>query len=180
MENLAKNFSRTNRILPRFRYDVSKKLNFNLLQSFPNVYSIWLYSLALHVTKNIQKIHVRQKKSIRLLTFSEHREHASPVFKSLKVLKFQDIIKFSVLKLIYFYFKDQLQLRVKNIFIKNKSVNPYNTRSGKMLFIPHINTTHFGTKSLKYNDYLTCNNFSQNMSNSNFFNADVFISNIFI
>ena len=152
----------------------------NLLQSFPNVYSIWLYSLALHVTKNMQKVLVRQKKSIRLLTFSEHREHASPVFKSLKVLKLQDIIKFSILKLIYFYFKDQLQLRVKNIFIKNKSVNPYNTRSDKMLFIPHINTTHFGTKSLKYNDYLTCNNFSQSMNNSNFFNVGIFISNIFI
>ena len=122
----------------------------------------------------------KNTKKIRLLTFSEHREHASPVFKSLKVLKFQDIIKFSILKLIYFYFKDQLQLRVKNIFIKNKSVNPCNTRSGKMLFIPHINTTHFRTKSLKYNDYLTCNNFSQNMNNSNFFNVDIFISNIFI
>ena len=122
----------------------------------------------------------KNTKKIRLLTFSEHREHASPVFKSLKVLKFQDIIKFSILKLIYFYFKDQLQLRVKNIFIKSKSVNPCNTRSGKMLFIPHINTTHFRTKSLKYNDYLTCNNFSQNMNNSNFFNVDIFISNIFI
>ena len=38
----------------------------------------------------------------------------------------------------------------KTFFIKNESVNPYNTRDGKLLFIPNVNTTHFGTKSLRY------------------------------
>ena len=83
---------------------------------------------------------------MRLLTFSDYREHTSLILKSLKVLKLQDIIKFSILKLIYFYFNDQLPLQVKNIFIKNESLNPYRTRGGKLLFIPHINTTHFRTK----------------------------------
>ena len=106
-------------------------------------------------TKNMKKIFVLQKKCMRLLTFSDYREHASPIFKSLKVLKLQDIIKFSILKLIYFYFNDQLPLQVKNIFIKNESVNTYKTRGGKLLFIPHINTTHFGTISLRYNGSLT-------------------------
>ena len=91
---------------------------------------------------------------MRLLTFSDYREHTSPIFKSLKLLKLQDI-KFSILKLIYFYFNDQLPLQVKNIFIKSESVNPYNTKGDKLLFIPHINTTYFGTKSLRYNGPLT-------------------------
>ena len=92
---------------------------------------------------------------MRLSTFSDYREHTSPIFKSLKVLKLEDIIKFSILKLIYFDFNDQLPLQVKNIFIKNESVNPYKTRRGKLLFILHINTTHFCTKSLRYNGPLT-------------------------
>ena len=92
---------------------------------------------------------------MRLSTFSDYREHTSLIFKSLKVLKLPDIIKFSILKLIYFDFNDQLPLRVKNIFIKNESVNPNKTRDGKLLFISHINTTHFGTKSLRYNGPLT-------------------------
>ena len=92
---------------------------------------------------------------MRLLTFSDYREHTSLIFKSLKVLKLQDIIKFGFLKLIYFCFNDQLPLQAKNIFIKNESVNPYNTRGGKLLFIPYTNTTHFGTKSLRYNGPLT-------------------------
>ena len=110
---------------------------------------------------------------MRPLTFSDYREHTSPIFKSLEVLKLQDTIKFSILKLIYFYFNDQLPLQVKNIFIKNESVNPYNTSGGKLLFIPYINTTHFGTKSLRYNGPLTWNNFSQSMNNNNLFNVGI-------
>ena len=66
---------------------------------------------------------VLQKKCMRLLTSSDYREHTSAIFKSLKVRKLQDIIKFSILKLIYFYFDDQLPFQVKNIFINNESVN---------------------------------------------------------
>ena len=117
---------------------------------------------------------------MRLLTFSDYHEHTSPIFKSLKVLKLQDIIKFSILKLIYFYFNDQLPLQVKNIFIKNESVNPYNTRGGKLLFIPHINTNHFGTKSLRYNGPLTWSNFSQSMNNNNLFNVGISKFKIFL
>ena len=53
----------------------------------------------------------------------------------------------------------------------NKSVNPYNTRGGKQLFIHHINTNHFGTKSLRYNGPLTLSNFSQSMNSNNILNV---------
>ena len=95
---------------------------------------------------------------MRLATFSDYREHTSLIFKSLKILKLQDIVQFRILKLICFYFTDKLPLQVKNIFIQNELVKPYNTGYGKLLFIPHINTTHFDTKSLKYNGTLTRNN----------------------
>ena len=98
---------------------------------------------------------------MRLITFSDYCEHAGPIFKSLKVLKLKDIIQFSISKFIYFYFNDQLPLQVKNILIKNESVNPYNTRGGKLLFIPYINTSHFGTKSLRYNCPLPWKNLSK-------------------
>ena len=110
---------------------------------------------------------------MRLITFSDYCEHAGPIFKSLKVLKLKDIIQFSISKFIYFYFNDQLPLQVKNILIKNESVNPYNTRGGKLLFIPYINTSHFGTKSLRYNCPLPWKNFCQNMNNNNFFNVGI-------
>ena len=69
------------------------------------------------------------------------------------LLKLQDIIQFNILKLynnsIIQYPNDQLSLKVKNIFIQNEPVNPYNTRNGKQILIPHINATHFGSKSFR-------------------------------
>ena len=64
---------------------------------------------------------------MRLITFSEFEEHTTPIFKSFKILKLQDIIKLTTLKLIYLYYKVQWQLKIKDIFTTNESVNPYNT-----------------------------------------------------
>ena len=66
-----------------------------------------------------------------------------------------------------------MPLQVKNIFIQNDSVNPYNSGGGKLLIILNINGTHFGTKSLKYNDPLTWSNFSSSIINSNFYNVGI-------
>ena len=55
---------------------------------------------------------VIQKKRVTPLTFFDYHEHTSPTFKSWKVLKLQDIIQFSILKLFKFYFNDQLPLQV--------------------------------------------------------------------
>ena len=118
------------------------------IQSFPNIYSIWPYSLVLLVTKNM-KIFVLQKNFLRLLISPGYYEHTSSIFKSSKGLKLQNIIQFSILELIYLYFNNQLPVQFKNILIQNKPVNPCNMRDDNLLFIPHTNTTHFGTTIIK-------------------------------
>ena len=95
---------------------------------------------------------------MRLIT-SNFQAHNTPIFKNLKILKLQGIIKFNTLKLIYLYYKDQLPLKIKYIFTTNESVNPYNTRGGKLLFIPQVNTTRYGIKSLRYNGPVIWNDF---------------------
>ena len=116
---------------------------------------------------------------MRFFIFSDYRKNTSSIFKSLKVLKLQDNIQFSIDPIIrggsrtaatskmqifliikldlgccssprsasdnIQYFINQLPVQVKSILIKNESANPYNTRGGKLLFIHHINTTHFDT-----------------------------------
>ena len=66
--------------------------------------------------------------------------------------------------MIHFHYKS------KNIN-HNETVKTYNTKGGKLLFIPHITTTHFGTESLRYNSHLTWNNFSQSINSNNFYNV---------
>ena len=65
-----------------------------------------------------------------------------------------------------------MPLQVKNIFLQKESVNLQSTTGCKLLFIHHINATHFGTKLLRYNSPLTWNNFFQSMNN-NFFNVGI-------
>ena len=72
-----------------------------------------------------------------------------------------------VFQSLFIFTLDQFPLVVENIFIQNESVSPYNFIGGKLLFITHINTTHVGTKSLRYNGPLASNNFSQSMNNKN-------------
>ena len=98
--------------------------------------------------KNLKKIFVFQKKCMRLLTFFNFCKYTSLIFKSLEVLKLEYIIQISILNIICFYFNDQLLLQVKKFFIQNESDNPYDSRGGEVLFIPHINATHVYIKSL--------------------------------
>ena len=111
---------------------------------------------------------------MRLITFSNFHEHNTSIFKNFKILKLQDIIKFNTLKLIYLYYKDQLPLKIKDIFTTNESVNPYNTRGGKLLFRPQVNTTHYGIKSFRYNGPVIWNDFFRNTdNNSNLCNSGI-------
>ena len=47
---------------------------------------------------------------MRSLNFFDYLEDNSPNFKSLKILKLQDITQFSISKLIYFHFNDPFSL----------------------------------------------------------------------
>ena len=159
-EVLAKKLSRTNGILSKLRYYIPTEtlisICYRLFQSYVLYGStIWCYTSQ----KNIMKIFIFQKRCMRLITFFEFQEHTTPIFKNFKILKLQDIIKFNTLKLIYLYYKDQLPLKIKDIFTTNESVNLYNTRGGKLLFISQVNTTHYGIKSLRYNVLVIWNDF---------------------
>ena len=62
-------------------------INFNLLVSSNRINYVALPFGPLRHKNNLKKIFALQKKFMSLLIFSDYREHASPIFKSLKVLK---------------------------------------------------------------------------------------------
>ena len=112
---------------------------------------MWCYTSQ----KNME-IFILQQKFMRLSI--EFQEHTILIFRNFKILKLQGIIKLNILKLIYLYCIDQLPSKFKDIFTANESVNPYNTRGGKLLIIPKVNTTHY-IKSLRYNCHVIWNDF---------------------
>ena len=72
---------------------------------------------AIHL-KNKMKIFILQKRCMRLITFSNFKEHTTPIFKNFEILKLQDITEFNTLKRIYSYYQDQLPLTIKYILLK--------------------------------------------------------------
>ena len=129
---------------------------------------------AIHFKKNVMKIFIFQKRCMRLITFSQFQGHTTPISRNCKILKLQNIIKFNTLNLIYLYYKDQLPWKIKDIFTTNESVNLYNIRGGKLLFIPQVNTTYCGIKSLRYNGPVIWNDFFRNIDNNkNLYNTGI-------
>ena len=119
IEIIAKKISRARDILSKLRYYAFKKtltsIYYSLFQSYV-LYGSTVWSFMSQ--KNTKENFVLQKKCMKLLTFSDYSEHGSPIFKSLKVLKLQDIIQFTILKAIYFYTSKKVSKKVNfNLYI---------------------------------------------------------------
>ena len=89
-------------------------------------------------------------------------DHTSPLFVSLNILKIRDIMTCQILKFVFQFYNNKLPSELQTLFIKNESVHSFNTRGSKLLFVPQVNSTHYGISSLKYNGSITWNNFSRN------------------
>ena len=114
-----KKLGRTNRTLSKLRYYIPTETLTSIYYSLFQSFSLYGSTIWCHTSQKNMKIFIFQKKWMRLTTFSEFEEHTTPIFKSFKILKLQDIIKFTTLKLIYLYYKVQWQLKIKDIFTTN-------------------------------------------------------------
>ena len=106
---------------------ILKTLYMTLLQPYMD-YGIILWGATNQC--HLNKIHVIQKKAIRIITNSKYNEHTAPLFKELKLLKLNDIYKLNVGKFMFKMVQNKLPLPVKNTFIKNQELHKHNTRQG--------------------------------------------------
>ena len=86
------------------------------------------------------------------MTFSEFNCHTTPLFINLKLLKIRDIIKIQQLKLVYSFYSNMLPCELKPLFKLSSDIHDYATKSvsQNLLHIPRINTSTYGTKSIRY------------------------------
>ena len=85
----------------------------------------------------LNRIHILQKRAIRIITNSQPLTHTHPLFKKLKLLTVYDINKFVTCTFMYSYVNDLLPKFLDNGFTENKSRNTYNTRQRNNLYIPN-------------------------------------------
>ena len=130
---------RANNLLSISRYYVPEHI---LLQIYyGQFYSHLTYGCQVwghHLQKNNQTF-ILQKKALRLLTFSDYQAHASPLFKKLKLLKLDDIIRINDMIFVHNAINGNVPSHFKDYFSITQRIHGHNTinNPNSLCSIPH-------------------------------------------
>ena len=89
---------------------------------------------------NLKRLINLQKRVIRIVSRSSFDAHANPIFVSLRILKFEDIIKLQIGKVMYLYKNGQLPDSFNDTFLLNCDIHAYNTRNKNSFRLPYCRT----------------------------------------
>ena len=81
-----------------------------------------------------------QKRVIRIVSRSSFDAHTNPIFVSLRILKFEDIIKLQIGKVMYLYKNGLLPVSFNDMFLLNCDIHSYNTRNKNSFRLPYCRT----------------------------------------
>jgi hypothetical protein len=91
-----------------------------------------------------------QKKVVRIISCSKYNAHTEPIFKTVKLLKVDDLCALQEWKFCYKLENDMLPAYFQtDIFIKSESVHRHNTRSANTFRIPRIKH-EYARNSIQY------------------------------
>ena len=130
INQLSKKLGRSNGILSKLRHFTSKDTLISVYYSL--IYSHILYGCSvwtLTSLNNLNHISILQKKCIRIVNFSSFNSHTNKLFFDNKILKFEDIIKVQLMKLVYDFKNNNLPDDLKQLFTYNSEINKYQTRN---------------------------------------------------
>ena len=107
---------------------------------------------------NCNRLYTLQKKAIRIISQSKYNAHTSPLFKKLKLLKLQDLLKLQQLKFYYKYTHKRLPTYLQKLPLYPRTdTHHHYTRNCSQ--IATFSTRHtFATKCISYNIPRTINN----------------------
>ena len=83
---------------------------------------------------NIKRIILLQKRVVRCINKDAYDAHTDPIFKELRILKFNDIYLLNLGKFMYSYQNGLLPSSFNDCFIKVNQVHHYNTRSSSNFY----------------------------------------------
>ena len=110
---------------------------------------------------------VLQEKCIRIFTFSGYTDSTNPLFISLKLLKFNDILESEILKFFLKFQMDKTPRSLIAFFTTNDKFHSYSTRSSSAMHIPNVITVYFGRNSLRFSGTSSWNRFYTKLSDKN-------------
>ena len=92
-----------------------------------------------------------QKRAVRMISCSKYNAHTEPLFKSLNLLKVEDIFKIKILKFYYKYSQKTLPLYFNEMFTKTSDQHNHGTRqqSAQILY-KYPTRTDIGRKCIRH------------------------------
>ena len=105
-----------------------------------------------------------RKKAIRIICFSEPKSHSEPLFKSLNLLKLNDVIESHILSFVYqCYCYPLVSVNISNLLLL---FIPIQRSCNRNLYVASLNTTQYGLRSLKFTGLRLWNSLLTSISNS--------------
>ncbi len=102
---------------------LSQKNSLKLQWSTPRIlYCINVYGCG-NLT-SLQKLKIKQKEAIRTIANVGYKEHTNPLFKKLKILPIEKLIKFANLKFMHNFAHSRLPFSFSEMWTTNRAKNP--------------------------------------------------------
>ena len=114
---------------------------------------------------NLKRLINLQKRVIRIASRSSFDAHTNPIFVSLRILKFKDIIKLQIGKVMYLYKNCLLPDSFSDMFLLNCDIHSYNTRNKNSFRLPYCRT-NVRKFSLRFQGPKIFNSLSSEIQNS--------------
>ena len=164
---LSLKLTKTVGILSKVRHFVNKHILVVLCYSL--IYPFLTYGVrvwGLTFPSFLKQLFSIQKKAIRIISFSEPKSHSEPLFKSLSLLKLDDIIESQILSLVYQWSRPPVSVNISNLHLPFYS---YSTRQScnRNVYVVSVNTTQYGLHSLKFTGPRLWNSLSTSITNLN-------------
>jgi hypothetical protein len=137
---ISKSLFCINRIKNFVEQNARIKLYYAMVHSHLS-YCINVYGCA--YSTNLQRLRVKQKEAVRIISNAGYRDHTSPLFKQNLILPLDEMIKFAKLKFMHCYVNLNLPLSFHDLWPFNRDANPARVlRNANNLRIP---PHHFAT-----------------------------------
>ena len=170
IDYIAKKIKKNVGILSKLRHyvDITVLINLYYALIYPFlIYGILVWGITYPTT--LQPIYILQKKALRLISFSPFDAHSSPLFKSLNIIKFHDLVDYHISIFMFKYKHNTLPSTFENFFMPVNEVHRYNTRSAykENFYLPKART-NYGKFNIKFQGPKIWNALPDCIKNSSF------------
>jgi hypothetical protein len=165
IHELNKKLSRGIGILSKIRHFVNSSILTQLYYSL--IYPFLTYGILLwgnNCLTTLKPIITRQKRAIRIITFSKPDEHSEALFKQFDMLKLTDLVYFHNALFMYQYNNNMLPKAYDDFFQTISSMHQYNTRlASRSSYYVNAVRTNYGKFNIRFSAVTIWNKLDENI-----------------